>query len=38
MRLVALAASCLLVVAGSVSVELVAQDTNPVVEVYKSPT
>ena len=38
MRLVGLAASVFLVITGTVTVGLVAQDETPLVEVYKSPT
>ncbi len=38
MRVVGLVALFLLVVAGTAMVELTAQDENPVVEVYKTPT
>ena len=38
MRVVGLVASFLLVGAGAAIVELTAQDENPVVEVYKTPT
>ena len=38
MRLAVLAASLGLVLAGTASVGLVAQDETPLVEVYKSPT